>query len=158
MWEDDRDQRDWPETSAEVEGSQGRPDWNLKRSTGKGLRENRRLGAPTDRPGGSSQQGSLIKEGSGQLIAEGLSQQGPFIGGAPGKAPLRNDRARNRRHQKSQLKRPCGKIAENRCETYGHRDHCSVLVAHHLGWLRVTPRSCGSKLWDCQDIGRLRDC
>ena len=139
MWEDDRDQRDWQETSAEVEGSQGPYDWNLKRSTGKGLRENRRLGAPTDRP-------------------EGSSQKGPLIRGAPGKGSLRKDRARNRRHQKSQLKLPCEKIAENRCETYGHRDHCSVLVTHHPGWLRVTTRSCGSKLWNRQDIGRLRDC
>ena len=119
MWEDDRDRRDWPEASAEVEGSQGRPDWSLKMLTGKGLLENRRLGAPTDRPEGSSQNGPLIKGSSGQIIAEGSSQDGPFNRGAPGKGSLRNDRARNRRHQKSQLERPCGKIAENRSESIG---------------------------------------
>ena len=32
---------------------------------------------------------------------------------------MRKDRARNRRHQRSQLERPCGKIAENRCERIG---------------------------------------
>ena len=65
---------------------------------------------------------------------------------------LRKDRARKCRPQKSQLERPCGKIAENRCERIGPDGCvnsisavCLDIAIHAVCWLPTTQVGCVSR-------------